>query len=79
VPKRAKKASCRNGIDICGHASNYLATVVHTRSSINMLTNDERKEILTKMKTWQPRMSVKKQAWGIIEYVRANCDCLNFA
>jgi hypothetical protein len=24
----------------------------------------------------QPRMSVKKQAWGIIEYVRANCDCL---
>jgi hypothetical protein len=37
-----------------------------------MLTNDERKEILTKISAWKPRMSVKKQAWGIIEYVRAN-------
>jgi hypothetical protein len=44
-----------------------------------MLTNDERKEILKKISAWQPRMSVKKQAWGIIEYVRANCDCLIFA
>jgi hypothetical protein len=58
----------KNGIDICGHASNYLATVVHTRSSINMLTNDERKEIFTKMKAWQPRMSVKKQAQNFVEH-----------